>query len=142
DSLLQPPTALINSLHGHPAENRRRRHILHHHHHLQPPPPLPTPCERRPLPRNPSTLPHRRCIQTPRLRRHARPRPPAPHPERQNHLADHEPHQGRFLPPHRIEVSRLATRLRRPPHPRPRPLRIPPHLYPPEPRPRQPRHRR
>src|SRR5208283_6194270 len=104
DSLLQPPTALINSLHGHPAENRRRRHILHHHHHLQPPPPLPTPCERRPLPRNPSTLPHRRCIQTPRLRRHARPRPPAPHPEHQNHLADHEPHQGRFLP-------RLASKV-------------------------------
>ncbi len=116
------PRAPILPLKVNPAENRHHRHILHHHHHLQSPPPLPGPCERRTLPSNPPALPHRRRIQTPRLRRHARPRAPTPHPERQNHLPDHEPDQGRLLPPPPLKLSHLAARLRRSPHPQRRSL--------------------
>lgn len=129
----KPTPRTINSPHVHPRPNRLRRHLLRHNQHSQPPPPLPPPRQRRTLPRNPPALPRRIQIQTPRLRRHARPRPSTPHHQRPNPLRNHEFDQRRLLPPPRLQTPHLATRLHRPPHPQRRPLQHPPSIHPPEP---------
>src|SRR5581483_6559187 len=133
---LAPEVRLV--IDGNPGPPQQTRHVLHHRTHPQPPTPFSNHRKRRTLPRHTPTLPSRRPLQTARVRRNARPHPSAPHPGEHPARTRVAVHQGRLLTPPRIEASRLAAWLRRPPHPRPQRLHHASRIHPPQSRTRAP----
>jgi hypothetical protein len=68
------------AVYGYPYPSNKPRNLLRHHPNQQQANTLPGHSHRWPPDRNPPALPPRRPLQTPRLRRHARPHPSPPPP--------------------------------------------------------------